>query len=258
MLAELNSHPRDGNIYLDERTHTYHVNLGQDVVTSFTSVTKVVKSHFAPFDSRAALRAVRRGVKRKYLGMSDGAILKMWKEDGKHAAEEGTALHKKIEDFYNGQGFGVDPGCVDHEQFIQFWKDFKDKLIPYRTEWEVYDEQACLAGSIDMVFKDAAGKHYIYDWKRTKAIKPDSNYNKFGKGLARDLPDCNYWHYALQLNIYKFILGRKYGLDVEGMYLVKFHPDSTTYERIAMPNLQPVVEAIVAERGVSMDDVSLD
>ena len=257
MLAEQNPHPRDCNIHLDERTHTYHIAINEVVVTSFMSVTKLVKSHFQPFDSQAALKTVRRSMNRKYIGMTDAAVLKKWREDGKKAAEQGTTLHKKIEDFYNGEGFSIDEGCPDQEQFIQFWQDHKHELTPYRTEWEVYDEDAKLAGSIDMVFKDSAGKFLIYDWKRTKEIKPGKNYGKFGRGLARDLPDCSYWHYALQLNTYKFILSRRYGLEIDAMYLVRFHPESSGYEKIHLPDLQSLVSSILATRGGSLDDVSL-
>jgi hypothetical protein len=54
------------------------------------------------------------------------------------------------------------------------------------------------------------------------------------------LPDTNFWHYALQLNIYKKILELKYGKVVTDLYLVCLHPDSTykTYDRINVPILE--------------------
>ncbi len=245
MLAEQNLHERDQNIRLDDATHTYHITLNQHVVTSFTSVTKLVKRLFAPFDRLSALRAVRRSKRMKYMGKTDQQILSEWTKAGKEASSHGTALHEKIEDFFNGEGFDIEANSKEDEQFIAFWKDHKDSLTPYRTEWPVYHEEACLAGSIDMVFQDKGGKHHIYDWKRTKKIDPDGNFGKFGKGLARDVPDCNYWHYALQLNIYKYILEAKYGLEIEDLYLVRMHPDAKEYEKIKLPDLEELVGSII-------------
>ena len=89
-----------------------------------------------------------------------------------------------------------------------------------------------------MVFKDQRGKYHIYDWKRTKKIDPDGNFGKFGRGLARDVPDCNYWHYTLQLNLYKHILESKYGMKIDRMYLMEFYPGKKL-KRQELPVKQP-------------------
>jgi hypothetical protein len=54
------------------------------------------------------------------------------------------------------------------------------------------------------------------------------------------MPDTNFWHYSLQLNLYKTILEEKYGKKVTGLYLVCLHPDnvSRTYDRIEVPILE--------------------
>lgn len=261
MLAEHNGHERDGNIRLDEPTHVYHIAVGERVVTSFTSVTKFVKGFFAPFDRVSALRAARRSKRMKYAGKSDQAIFREWSEAGKEAAEKGTALHEKIENFFNGEGFEVEDDCVEDEQFMSFWRDHKDSLEPYRTEWAVYDEGAQLAGSIDMVFRDKSGKLHIYDWKRTKKIDPNGNYGRFGKGMGCDVPDCSFWHYALQLNTYKFVLEARYGVHIHDLYLVRLHPTAADYEKIKLPDLQDLVSAMVGcrqERSNCLKEISLD
>lgn len=261
MLAEHNGHERDSNIRLDEPTHVYHIAVNERVVTSFTSVTKLVKGFFAPFDRESALRAARRSKRMKYVGKSDQAIFKEWSEAGKEAAKKGTALHEKIEDFFNGKGFEVEDNCVEDEQFMSFWRDHKDSLEPYRTEWAVYDERAQLAGSIDMVFRDKKGRLHIYDWKRTKKIDPDGNFGRFGKGRGRDVPDCNFWHYALQLNTYKFMLEARYGVKIHDLYLVRMHPDAADYEKIELPDLQELVREMVQDRlkrSKCLKEISLD
>ena len=52
------------------------------------------------------------------------------------------------------------------------------------------------------------------------------------------IPDSNYWHYALQLNIYKYILNKNYNMLITSLYIIVLHPDNKNYLRIEMPNLQ--------------------
>ena len=42
---------------------------------------------------------------------------------------------------------------------------------PYRSEWVVFNEDYQIAGSIDMVFRDDAGRLILVDWKRTKRMQ---------------------------------------------------------------------------------------
>jgi hypothetical protein len=64
------------------------------------------------------------------------------------------------------------------------------------------------------------------------------------------LPDTNFWHYALQLNVYKTILEHKYGKKVTDLYLVAIHPENQykTYERIKVPFLDKELADLVQLR----------
>ena len=101
---------------------------------------------------------------------------------------------------------------------MRFYKQHKE-LEPYRTEWMVYDKDLKLAGSIDMVFKNKDGTLSIYDWKRTKGLSKTNRWQSAKKPVEH-LPDTNFWHYALQLNVYKRILEEKYRKTVKELYLV--------------------------------------
>jgi len=58
------------------------------------------------------------------------------------------------------------------------------------------------------------------------------------------LPDCNYFHYCLQLNLYKYILESEYGMTVSAMYLGVVHPQ-TRPRVIEVPPLGAEVAMIV-------------
>ena len=104
-----------------------------------------------------------------------------------------------------------------------------------------------------MVFMNSDGIIEIYDWKRVKEILPNDKWGKWlTNQIVSHLPDTNYWHYALQLNVYKAILIEKYGMNIGRLYLVSLHPDNTSYNRIEVPNLQNEVQQLFTERRASI------
>ena len=166
-------------------------------------------------------------------------------------------MHFAIEQYMHGAYSEIDPAVMDTPEwryFMKFWKDCGHDLEPYRSEWEVFtdsldavagERKIKLCGSIDMVYRRKSdGKFVIYDWKRSKDIKSE---NPFGSGLAPldHLPDTNYWHYTLQLNVYKWILEQYYGLEVADLYLVILHPDQPSYRRMRLNILTDEVEEMI-------------
>ena len=61
------------------------------------------------------------------------------------------------------------------------------------------------------------------------------------------MPDTNFWHYALQLNLYKTILEEQYNKKVTDLYLVCMHPDNITmtYDRIQVPILKVEISQLL-------------
>ena len=232
-LALKNAHPRDKFITFDEGPHIYTVH-GQ---LGYTSVTTWNHTHFPKFDADAIIKKILTGRRMndpsyKYYGMNKKQIKADWDQNRDNAASAGTKMHYDIECYYNQMEVNND--SIEFSWFMRFVHDFPE-LKPYRTEWMVYHEELKLSGSIDMVFENPDGTLQIYDWKRCKEITYESSFGK--KAITEcisHLPDTNFWHYSLQLNVYKTILEMKYGKTVTGLYLVCLHPDSgyKTYDRI--------------------------
>ena len=240
-LAKCNKHPRDSNIDFKDKGHIYTIKhagcLEGD--RGFTSVTTFVHQFIEPFNYDKIITGMMNSKKwtdSKYYGMTREDIKEGWSNNGKAAAEAGTKLHYDIECYYNNMQ--VDNSSLEYKHFIKFKEDFP-YLIPYRTEWFIYNERLRFAGSIDMVFKNPDGTLDIYDWNRVKDITKKSNFNKWMKGdIVGHYPDTNYWHYALQLNIYKALLNEMYGVKVRDLYLVSLHPENDNYIRIPVTDLQ--------------------
>jgi len=249
-LSQKNAHPRDEFISFEEGPHIYTV-CGER--GTFTSVTTWNHSHFSHFDANGIVDKLLLGKKMKdptykYYGMTKEEILADWDNNRDRAASAGTKMHYDIECYFNGMDVVND--SVEFGYFMQFRKDFPD-LVPYRTEWMVYYEELKLSGSIDMIFENPDGTLQIYDWKRCQEIKHEDPYGKYAvTSCISHLPDTNFWHYALQLNMYKTILEHKYGKKVTGLYLVCLHPDNVykNYQRIEVPVLENEMRDLVELR----------
>ena len=274
LLKSRNPHERDSQIKFYERGHRYEILT--DLKSKHTSVTTWVHKHFPKFDADAIIANIFKskgwGPDHKYWGQSAEQIKASWNAGGQAAAGAGTSLHQRIENFMN------DEHCQEHfathkelyesycseikdikdikewEYFLQFVKDHPE-LKPYRTEWMIFDEDLKIAGSIDMVYENPDGTLSIYDWKRSKDISRINDWNKFAiNPTIGHMPDTNFWHYSLQLNMYKAILERKYNKKVTNLCLVRLHPDADTYELLDVPILTKEMDDLFEER---LKEVSL-
>lgn len=243
-LVHTNKHPRDKEIVFDEPTHIYTV---QGSSKGIISCTKFLHEFFGHFDAKAIIQKMMSSPtwpQSKYFGKTPDQIEAEWAANGRQASGAGTAMHLAIEQFLNGSEYMIPEEIKqtpEWKYFMNFWTDHGWDLEPYRTEWEVWSADHKLAGSIDMVFRRKSdGKFLIYDWKRSKEIKTDNNFQT-GLGPLSHLPDCNYWHYSLQLNVYRWILETLYGLVIADMYLLILHPDNGNYRRMQLNRMDDEV-----------------
>ena len=259
-LSLLNAHHRDSHISFQEKGHIYDV----DGDKTYTSVTKFVHGFAKPFNPTEVIAGMRRrGMSPEYDGMSDDEIRRKWKLNGIDASTRGTKMHYQIECFFNKLAithkWDIDDASwikndleVELGQFTNFIRGLQDEcnLFPYRTEWCIYHEELKFTGSVDMVFKNNNGGYDIYDWKRSKDIKK-RGFNNFTNSALVHLPDCNFWHYTMQLNLYKYILESKYGLRIDNLYLVVLHPENGVgiFKKEKCPEIQDTMKELFENTG---------
>lgn len=255
-LAVVNKHPRDDRISFHEETHTYTIDGTKE---GWVSCTGFLHQFFEEFDADAIISkmmASKRWPQNKYYGMTAKEIKTQWDTNRDEASSAGTRMHLDIEHYYNADPVGNlaadewDPNLGPEWNYFQA---FERKLrIPkgfeaYRTEWLVFKEDIKLAGSIDMVFRKPDGTFAIYDWKRSKEIKYENDWQS-GKSPVNHLPDTNYWHYSLQLNVYRTIIEELYGATVSELALVVLHPDNPSFRVIQVNRMEDEVEAMFETR----------
>lgn len=244
MLSKLNNHTRDNDISFEERTHTYTIKGKSD----YTSVTTWNHSHFPKFNADKIIDKMMKSKNwknSKYYGKTKHEIKFEWRQNGIESSKAGTKLHYDIECFYNGEPNTND--SVEYAYFNQFYHTFSN-LKPFRTEWMVWDEKLKLAGSIDMVFINNDNSLRIFDWKRCKEIKMNNKWQKAITPCIQHLDDCNFNHYSLQLNTYKYLIEKNYGYKVSDMNLVCLHPDHESYQLIEVPDLSKEIKALMKLR----------
>ena len=244
-LSEINSHPRDIRIRFDPDPHVYYI----DGQAYDLSVTGFVKTFFHEFNAEEVISnnqlKWRKDKNSKYYGMSMQQIKDLWNKNAQEASIAGNKLHNDIEEFYNDTI--IDNNSLEFKFFLDFNNKVKGKYIPYRTEWTVFDENIRLAGSIDMCYLSKKNEVLLFDWKRSKKINKENNFRN-GKPPLVHLPDSNYWHYCLQLNLYKYILEQNYDKRVGGMCIVRLHPESTSFELFVVPDLSKEISLMLSSR----------
>ena len=271
-LATVNKHPRDDRIQFEEETHTYTID---GTRSGWTSCTGFLHNFFGQFDADAVITKMMASPKwyeSKYFGMTADAIKAQWAAKGKASSEAGTRMHLDIEHFYNAlpavwtetdteRAVDVESGVnamtvadqwnaatgPEWDYFCDYQTRYGSKFQPFRTEWLVFDEEHKVAGSIDMVYMKPDGTLTIYDWKRIEELKTENRFQS-GLGPIEHLPDTNYWHYSLQLNVYRYILQKHYGYVVSELALVVLHPTNKSWRVAKLNFMDDEVAAMMAAR----------
>lgn len=258
MLKARVPHPRDDLVKFDAKKHVYTV-LGHNN-HHYVSASSVCKPWFSGFPAYAvADRMVRSpqfehnpkyekywhhlymwgGIERRYTPIIVEDIVRQWQEYGKQQCQLGTEMHEDIEDFYNGLPHGVQ-SRMDRQEYQQFMNFHQEVVVarnwtPFRTEWQLWDSDAYIAGTVDMLYIDQDSRIHMVDWKRSKEIKRTGSR---AKAICSSFRNCNYDKYLLQLNIYTHMLAMYYDVRVATMSLGVFHPTHSDYQLIDMP-IQP-------------------
>lgn len=249
-LCTKNKHELDDRIRFQEKGHKYWIdNDSTDVV----SVTTYIKSFFEEFDTDRVISGILKKYEYhndpsyKYYKMDPEVIKYMWEKNRDESSGKGTDLHKNIEDFYNN--LYPDDDSIEFQYFLNFYKEHNDKYEIYRTEFLVFSEILKITGSIDALFQNIDNETFsIFDWKRSKEIKKVSYMDKKGKFPMDNILDCNYYHYSLQLNLYRILLERFYNIHITELFLVILHPDNSNYLKISVNIMEDDAELLLLFR----------
>ncbi len=217
------------------------------------AVSDIISMFFRKFDSIGWSRK-----KALENGISQRCQLEQWDCKGVESREVGTYLHEQIHKYlvrektdftyhfqYNGEEVHVDKMVDISTEYIYFKKFLNEEnIIPFRTEWQIFDPVLRIAGTIDFLSRNDNGFD-LYDWKRSDKIDKYATVWNHGINGLESVPDTRYYHYCLQLNMYKYILENNYNITINKMYLVVLHPTYNAYQKIEVPSMKNAINTIV-------------
>ena len=231
----VNVHQKDAKII--HRDSHYFMNTKQLI-----GVTKIIFNFFPQFDAEYWAE-----IKAPLMGKTPQQLLEEWDRKGKESSEAGTKLHQRIDEYYHHKE--VQAEDKEYLLFKQFANAYK--LNPYRSEWAIYDEDSGIVGVVD--FLDYSnGEYILYDWKRSEKVVEGgqpitkNKFDEYGLKPIENVPNTDYWHYALQLSFYRYILEKNYGIRIKESRLVVLHPTLNLPVVLTTPYMIDEVNKIIA------------
>ena len=243
------SFEQDSKLSFEPNEHIYLYNGERNL----TPVSTIVNHFFEPFDSiglseRVAYRD----------GKDQCEVLEEWDSKGLESREIGTFLHSQIEMFfsgkpivnhtrftYSGEYVNIDK-VVSIKDEIDYFKNFlkENPITPFRTEWHICDLELGIAGTVDLLCRN--GNDFdMFDWKRSRKASPEETVWRYGINGLNHIPDISYYHYAIQQNLYRYILEKNYGITIKNMSIVVFHPIYNDYRQYEIPRLDKEIKIII-------------
>ena len=211
----------DGRVFFKELGHKYFHE--DDIINgkivpfdesknAFQSPTGIIGGLHEQFDT---IPQAKKYVKKHKLPITWQQLVYGWEMLGDIASEEGTLLHAYGESLWNGWGMPR-PDLPKTKYVEAIYKKITTKYILAKTELLVYSTKFRLAGQVDLLVKTPdSSKYIILDYKFLKEpLEKKSFYNRFTRkykymyGPFNKLMDCNFYHYSVQMEIYRYLMGR--------------------------------------------------
>lgn len=180
------------------------------------SVTTLVSHFKKPFDAKKIAAKVSKNKNSKWYGIDPVIIQQIWNNESERSIVLGSWYHDQRESdlcaLASMEREGVTIPVFKPNEIKEGVKTAPlQKLEPgVYPEHMVYLRSAGICGQSDLV-EVVNGKVNIIDYKTNKEIKKESyvSWEGVSDKLAPpvdSLDDCNFYHYALQLSIYMYII----------------------------------------------------
>ena len=204
----------------------------EDSKYMFRSPTGILKKFKEEFDS---IPIAKKFVVKHKLDITFQELLDQWAKKADAASYDGTLLHGFAESIWNDWGMEA-PELSKSAYVIDFIEKLKEDYTFVKTELLVFSLVLRLAGQVDLLLKDSSGYH-IMDYKFIKApLEKKSYYNfkikkyKMMYGPFRFLYDTAFYHYSIQMELYRYLMGAA-GKKVKSKTLIVVTPEK--YEFVA-------------------------
>lgn len=254
MIVKVRNH-----VQFTEHDHKY---LNLITKQPYLSVTTFLGKYHEKFDSNGiALKLVT--TNRKYMERFEGVrvddAVETLKKEWKQRADIGTFVHNKLENYLKGNPvYEPDKGTRYNNRLSQLfiaWEKLQLKQTyqdwRFCCEMMLYSDRYKLAGQADLILiNDALKQFVVLDYKTNRRGIEFSSYKGERKMFppVAHLDDCNFNHYALQLNVYAQFLIDELGYQCHSMQLLWIdtnNPETIEIKPINVPSLPTETKAIL-------------
>ena len=239
----------DSNLVLNEEEHKYTLKTKPNL--EFTSVTTLIHKFFQPFDAeKTAVYLVSKV--QKYKDKTAEELLADWKQSGR----DGNEVHKQLETYLNNQSQPKHPKARQGVKWLED-NEYGNGDFKFYSEVTLYSEEIKIAGTIDLlIYNTATDEYALGDWKTSKVIRKLGYKNAMGTGPAKELEDCNYIHYSLQLSMYRYILKEYYDLEVKNQKLI--HLKDNTTKSYSTPYYEEIIKEMTQKGWLAKENTQLE
>lgn len=225
------------------------------------STTGLIAQYENEFDKDTISRQVA-----EKRGISQLEVLEEWRIENLHSTVKGSMVHEYAQSLWEQKEYKFDFSKVPKEidldrlksdinklipQAQNFYNDYKDMYTLIGCEIYLGDEEFDECGATDIVFlNNYTNGIVVADFKTNKEIERESFRHKKMLIPLQDYDDCNYVHYSLQLEDYKFKFEKNTSYEVEETFIVYFNINANNYEIIEPLKMRQEVELILENRRV--------
>lgn len=203
----------------------------------------------------------------KEYGIKAETVMMFWENKKDLSCEKGNIFHNnKEKEVLESQGETVEDtsifipiGNIDTNIKQDDLSKLPEGIYP---ELLVWSDKYQIAGKIDkpyLYIENGNRFSKIDDYKTNESIKKYNYIDKKGNEVINEylkkpvahIPNTNYWHYQLQLNIYGFLLEEEFGWKFKGGDLLHA-PNNKITTKYPVLNLQKEVRDIFSWRQKSL------
>jgi hypothetical protein len=155
-------------------------------------------------------------------GLTEENVLKIFdKYQHEHTTIRGNNVDKHIREFFETGQLGPRPSYFSEKAYNsldQILKDIRDKFVAQgyvvvANDLTVFDDEALVAGTLDLLLIDKNGNYVIYDIK----TGTESKWRTYENSEAGMPHSASMMENGFQLSIYKALLQNQTGIDVKAL-----------------------------------------
>lgn len=217
----------DNEKYISVTTliHSFSQPFDSDFWSSYKALEKLLSKDLWKIEKKSLLNLKKfdkkifdlYNIKEDDFNITKQEILDEWERKNKEACERGTKIHLDLENsFYkNPKDISLNKYGVGGK--FECKKDYTDLDLKYGVypEYLIYRESddgiLRIAGQIDLLIKNG-NDIILVDHKSNSKIEQKSAFDPSTQSCVKmksplnNLPDCNYYHYSMQLSTYAWML----------------------------------------------------